>query len=180
MIQRPFTKHICADAIRAQRGQAVVEAAFLIPLLLVSLLLLIQPAILLYTSLVMQAAASECCRIVATESLLEQNAEAVKGYAMRRLAAVPEQDNFHVHEPTCTWNIMTSGNETTGEVVVSISDEVKPLPLFDVGLRSLGVLNERGNLTLRIEHRMTTKANWVRDNELATAPKRWVERWNDS
>ena len=42
-----------------ESGQATVEAAFLLPVLFVGLLLLMQPGILLYDRLVMQAAASE-------------------------------------------------------------------------------------------------------------------------
>ena len=54
---------------RAQEsGQATVEAAFLIPVLLVALLLLMQPGILLYDRLVMNAAASEACRLLATKT----------------------------------------------------------------------------------------------------------------
>ena len=44
-----------------ESGQATVEAAFLLPVLFVGLLLLMQPGILLYDRLVMQAAASEGC-----------------------------------------------------------------------------------------------------------------------
>lgn len=161
-------------------GQASVEAAFLIPLLLLTLLLLIQPAILLYTYLVMQGAAAEACRIVSTETLLEQNAEAVERYTMRRLAAVPQQDNFHVHDPACTWNIVYSGNDATSTVSVQITNQVKPLPLFDFGLAALGLLNEQGNFQMSASHQLQTKSDWVRDNEWGIDPERWVERWNAS
>jgi hypothetical protein len=163
-----------------ERGQAVVEAAFLIPLLLLALLLLIQPAILLYTTLIMQSAAAETCRIVATESLMEKNAEAVEGYALRRLAAVPQQENFHVHNPTCSWKITYTGDETASEVWVEISNEVKPLPLFDFGLKALGVLNENGNYQIKISHHLTTKSAWAQASPLGNNPNDWIERWNAS
>ena len=51
-----------------ESGQATVEAAFLLPVLFVGLLLLMQPGILLYDRLVMQAAASEGCRLLATKN----------------------------------------------------------------------------------------------------------------
>ena len=51
-----------------ESGQATVEAAFLLPVLFVGLLLLMQPGILLYDRLVMQAAASEGCRLLATKT----------------------------------------------------------------------------------------------------------------
>lgn len=163
-----------------ENGQAVVEAAFLIPLLLLALLLLIQPAILLYTTLVMQGAAAETCRIVATESLMEKNVNAVEDYAKRRLAAIPQQDSFHVHEPSCTWIVTYTGDESTSEVSVEITNEVKPLPLFDFGLEALGVLNDKGNFQLKVSHHLTTKNTWVQENPLGTDPNQWIERWNVS
>jgi hypothetical protein len=168
------------QAMHRDTGQATVEAAFLIPLLLLVLLLLIQPAILLYTRLVMQSAAAETCRIVATESLMEKNADAVEGYAKRRLAAIPQQDNFHVHEPTCSWTINYTGDETTNEVSVEITNEIKPLPLFDFGLKALGVLNDAGNYSLSVTQRLTTKNTWVQENPRGTNPNQWIEQWNAS
>lgn len=165
---------------KEEAGQASVEAAFLIPIVLLALLLLIQPAIVLYTYMVMQGAAAESCRIVATESVLEQNAEAVEKYTMRRLSSVPQQDNFHVHEPTCTWKVTHTGNEASSEVSVTITNELKPLPLFDFGLEALGLLNEHGNYQLSASHHLQTKTAWVANNALGSTPKRWVERWNDS
>ena len=72
------------------KGQATVEAALLIPALLISLLLLIQPGILLYTRMVMEGAAAEGCRVLATASSLEENTETVEGFIKRRLASVPK------------------------------------------------------------------------------------------
>ena len=137
------------------KGQATVEAALLISALLISLLLLIQPGILLYTRMVMEGAAAEGCR-------------------------VPQQENFHVHDPACSWQIDLSGNEASEEVTVSISTEVKPLPLFDFGLDALGVLNSNGNYELKVSHHLTTKSTWVRENTISNEPERWIERWNDS
>ena len=50
------------------RGQSTVEGAFLIPVILLLLMLLIQPGILLYNRVVMQSAASEGCRLISTRS----------------------------------------------------------------------------------------------------------------
>lgn len=163
-----------------ESGQATVEAAFLIPTLLLTLLLLIQPGILLYTYLVMESAAAETCRIVATESLLEQNYASVDSYAKRRLAAIPQQENFHVHDPACTWFIDYGGNETTGGVEVEIQTEVKPLPFFDFGLDALGLLNQNGNIVLKAHHYLDTKSDWVRENPIGSNPTQWIERWKDS
>lgn len=148
--------------------------------LLISLLLLIQPGILLYTRMVMEGAAAEGCRVLATASSLEENTATVEDFVKRRLASVPQQENFHVHDPACSWQIDLSGNEASEEVTVSISTEVKPLPLFDFGLDALGVLNSNGNYELKVSHHLTTKSMWVRENTISNEPERWIERWNDS
>ena len=51
---------------RGGAGQSTIEAAFLIPVIFVCLLVLIQPAILLVNKLVMEAAAYEGCRYALT------------------------------------------------------------------------------------------------------------------
>ena len=185
---RPASLLLLANARNASQhtarsrtsGQATVEAALLIPALLISLLLLIQPGILLYTRMVMEGAAAEGCRVLATASSLEENTATVEDFVKRRLASVPQQANFHVHDPACSWQIDLSGNEASEEVMVSISTEVKPLPLFDFGLDALGVLNSNGNYELKVSHRLTTKSAWVGENTISNEPKRWIERWNDS
>ena len=88
------------------RGQATVEAAFLIPVVLVLLLLLIQPGILLYNQLVMAAAASEGCRLLATKTdraVVSQ--EKCESYIMRSLGSVSPHDMFHIHVGGCSWVI---------------------------------------------------------------------------
>lgn len=164
----------------SETGQATVEAAFLIPTLLLTLLMLIQPAILLYTRMVMEGAAAEGCRVLATESALEQNTEEVEDFIKRRLASIPQQANFHVHEPECTYTITKSGNEGTSEVSVEITSEIKPLPLFDFGLAALGVLNENGNYQLKVSKQLKTKAAWVQASGMAGDPAQWISRWQDS
>lgn len=163
-----------------ERGQAVVEAAFLIPALLLSLLLLIQPGILLYTRMVMEGAAAEGCRVLATASDLEQGTDTVESFVKRRLASVPQQPNFHVHDPACSWVITLNGGETASQVSVQITNEIRPLPLFDFGLEALGVLNARGNYEITVTKELTTKSTWVQENTLSNDPEQWIERWNVS
>lgn len=75
-----------------QRGQASVEAALLLPTILLLLALLMQPACLLYTRCVMEGAAVEVARLAATA----REGLDVRPFALRRLAAVPEVSVFHV------------------------------------------------------------------------------------
>ena len=51
-----------------ERGQSTVEAAFLFPVVFVLVLLLVQPGILLYDRIVMEGAAADACRLLATKT----------------------------------------------------------------------------------------------------------------
>lgn len=156
------------------RGQATVEAAFLLPALMLLLLLLLQPGILLYDRMVMQGAAADACRLLATSAGDRAYCE---DYVRRRLGAVPQQENFHVHESGCTWNIAFSGDETSAQVGVEISTEVKPLPLIDVGGALLGLLNESGNFEVRVSASAPTQPAWVEGAIAGGNPAAWVGAW---
>lgn len=155
-------------------AQATVEGAFLIPVILLMLMLLIQPGILLYDRMVMQAAASEGCRLVATKPSGD-SADAYKGYVIRRLGSVPQQENFHVHEGNCTWVVTFEGDELSSQVSVSIENQVKPLPFFDFGAQVLGLLNGSGNFTQKVSVSLTSKSPWVVSNRQGIDPQGWVE-----
>lgn len=157
------------------RGQATVEGAFLIPVILLLLLLLIQPGIILYDRMVMGAAAAEGCRLLATRTaVLEGSDEACEQYVRRRLGAVPQQENFHVHESGCSWVIELAGDEHASSVSVSIETQIEPLPLFDFGAAALGLTNGSGNFVQRVEVSQPVRATWLEDNELGLDPRAWV------
>ena len=99
---------------REEAGQATVEAAFALPIALALVILLVQPGILLYDRIVMQQAAAETCRLLATTP--EGDPSGVcRAFALRRLGAVPEQDCFHVHQGGCTWEVELEGGESLVE-----------------------------------------------------------------
>ena len=159
-------------------GQSTVEGAFLIPILLLLLLLLIQPSIFLYDRMIMQAAAAEGCRALATQSeSFSGGAKPYEDYVLRRLGAIPQQDNFHVHSSECSYQIEMAGNEMSENVSVSITNELKPLPFFDMGARVLGLTNDNGNFEIRVEIKTPSKASWVLNNEEGMDPKGWVRQW---
>ena len=78
---------------RGTRGQATVEAALLIPALLLGLVIAAQPGIVLFDRVVMEAAAAEGCRALETASAADEG-EVVE-YVQRRLGAVPAVSAFH-------------------------------------------------------------------------------------
>lgn len=163
---------------RASAGQSTIEAAYTIPLIFVLLLLLIQPGILLYNQMVMQAAAAEGCRLLATKTDgAGQSYEACEKYLLRRLGSIPPQNNFHLHEGECSWDIELKGDEHSDTVEVVISHAVKPLPLLDMGASLLGLTDGAGNVSQVASAASKTQPSWVLGNELGMNPREWVEQW---
>lgn len=140
------------------QGQATIEAAFALPILMLLILLLLQPGVMLYDRIVMQGAAMEGCRLLATSS--DGSSGTCEDYLRRRLSAIPQVDFFHVHSGGCTWRINMSGNEDAASTSVSISTEVKPLPLIGLGAGFLGLTNGNGNLTIEVEASAQTQPSW--------------------
>ena len=159
-------------------GQGTVEAALAIPILFLLMLLLLQPGIVMYDRLVMGSAAAEGCRLLATSTdalgFMDGSCEA---FVRHRLASVPQQDCFHVHDGECGWDIRFSGNESSGVVSVSIANELKPLPLFDTGATLLGLTNGRGNLVIEESVSMPSQPDWVASSPAGADPASWIGAW---
>ncbi len=159
-----------------ERGQSTVEAAFVLPIVMLLVLFLLQPGIILYDRIVMQSAATEGCRLLST--LPSDNTSEGEDYIKRRLSAVPQQDLFHVHsDSACSWVIELVGNETTSQVSVSILTEVKPLPLLDIGAALLGMTNDEGNLEVKVEAQLQSQPDWVLSDEGSLDPTNWIGAW---
>lgn len=175
---RAVTERRCVlRRARDEAGQATVEAAFALPVLMVLLLLLMQPGIVLYDRIVMEGAATEACRLLATTAQAERST--VEAFLRRRLSAVPEQDLFHRHSDGCTWSIEMEGCDTTSTVTVFIGNEVRPVPLIDAGATLLGLTNDAGNLEIAVEVTLPTQPSWTSAVEGGLRPRGWVNRWND-
>lgn len=140
---------------RSQAGQATVEAALVIPTVMVVFALLLQPVCLSYTRAVMRAAAAECAR--ATATAYGGDTEACRAYALRRLAAVPEVPLFHVGGPA-DWNVDV---ERAGrQVNVHIVGHARPLPLM--GLLAARALRRDGRgLVLEVSLQENVRPSWL-------------------
>lgn len=159
-------------------GQGTVEAAFALPILLIALLLLIQPGILLYDRIVMEGAAAEGCRLLATKTDAFGDADgSCEAFVRHRLAAIPPVDCFHMHDGGCTWDIAMSGGEKSKKVSVTISTKVKPLPLLDGGAALAGFVDGDGALTVKVERSMPTQPDWVANAKGGKNPKSWIGAW---
>ncbi|GKG91661.1 MULTISPECIES: TadE/TadG family type IV pilus assembly protein [Gordonibacter] len=161
-----------------ERGQATVEAAVLIPVLFTALLLLLQPGILLYDRMVMQGAAAEGCRLLATKTAALGDMDgSCEAFVRHRLGAVPPHDCFHVHHGGCSWDIVMTGDEGSQMVSVSVGTDVRPLPLLDVGATLLGMTDAAGNLHLETTVSLPVQPTWVDGAEAGRNPAAWIGAW---
>ncbi len=135
-------------------GQASVEAALLVPSLLVVLALLVQPACLLYTRAVMSSAAAETARMAATAS----SADDAVAFAKRRLCAVPEVSAFHAGGED-DWSVEVEGTGT-GKARVTITGHARPLPLTAAIAGALSGSDADG-VRLEVTKEVQAHASWV-------------------
>ena len=163
-----------------ERGQGTVEAALVIPVLFVLLLLLLQPGIVLYDRMVMRGAAAEACRLLATGSdAYGGSGASCEAFVRHRLAAVPQHDCFHVHGGGCTWGIESTGGEGSETVTVRITNELCPLPIVDIGATLLGATNAAGNLEIEESVTMPTQPAWVASSPLGLDVAGWIGAWSE-
>jgi hypothetical protein len=158
-------------------GQATVEAAVLIPVLFLLILMLTQPVILLYNHIVMGNAAAEGCRLLATgtrQGMYSQ--DKYEGYVKRRLASIPPLEIFHVRGGVKGWNIALVGDENSKEVTVRITNKLKPLPLLDWGFAIFDKRDENGYITQEVEVTMPTQPAWVWESG-SGGPAEWTRQW---
>lgn len=137
-------------------GQASVEAALLVPVVLLLVALLAQPACVLYTRSVMAATAAELTRLAATSRGTDEDA---RSYALRRLAAVPDVPLFH-EGGLGAWEVTVTGPGDDGRVTASVEGGVRPLPLLGAIVAALGPTGG-GVVRLRVEMTREVRANWI-------------------
>ena len=161
-----------------ERGQATVEAAVLILVLFTALLLLLQPGILLYDRMVMQGAAAEGCRLLATKTAAQGDMDgSCEAFVRHRLGAVPPHDCFHVHRGGCSWDLVLAGDEGSQTVSVTVGTDVCPLPLLDAGAALLGMTDAAGNLHLETTVSLPAQPAWVDGAEAGRDPAGWIGAW---
>lgn len=98
-----------------------MEAAFLLPVVLGVLALMLQPACLLFSLAVMRSAAAESARVATTNTDVGRCQE----FAKRRLEGVPDVEIFHTGE----WDVTVERGDQ-GQASVRIQGHARPLPLI--------------------------------------------------
>lgn len=162
----------------SERGQSTVEAAYLIPVVFLLLLVCCQPMILLYNRMIMENAAAEGCRLLATATPMGSHSdEKYEGYIKRRLAAIPPLDVFHSHTGNKKWDIELVGDENSRDVCVSIINKLKPLPLLGWSSQLVGMCDSEGYLTQQVTATLPAQPAWVWENS-SDSPARWVRQWS--
>lgn len=151
------------------RGQASVEAAFLLPVLFFLLALLLQPLCIFYTRATMALAASEGVRVMTT---MPQTSSAEYGerFVRRRLEAIPELGIFHVGNSD-SWEIEASGGEAEKEASIVIRGQVQPLPLL--GVLALPFTGANGVIELQVEASAPVRPDWLGGDY-----ETWVSAWD--
>ena len=150
--------------ILRQDGQSSVEAALLLPSLMVVVALLIQPTCLLYTRCIMSSAANEAVRMLATAT----NKDEVIAFVKRRLAAVPEVSIFHSGGED-DWAVEVEQGE---EVSVAVTGHVRPLPLMGFISAALGTADETG-LAMSVLAKGRSQQVWVEGSY-----DDWADLWS--
>ena len=151
-----------------------MEAALLIPVLFTVLLILLQPGIILYDRVVMNYAAAEGCRLLATSTeSAGMTQERCQDLVRRHLGAIPQQELFHVHDGGCSYQIELSGGESSAVVAVKITNKVKLLPLFSTGARFAGASPD-GYVEISVARSARTKAPWLGTGASGLDPDSWV------
>ena len=155
---------------RGRRAQSTVEAAFLLPTFLTLVLLALQPVCLLYTRAVMESAAAETARLMTTTTVGDD--EDIKEFARRRLAAVPDISIFHAGGPL-SWDIELGRADAGGASSVSVTGEVKPLPVIGAFAQAMGSAGQNGYVELRVDVSYRSRPEWLEGDYDS-----WIAAWD--
>lgn len=137
-------------------GQATIEAAVLLPTLMLVIALLVQPVCIIYTRSAMRSAAAEAARAIATD--YDGDLSDCRSYVLRRLEAVPDAPLFHSGGAS-DWSISLSRGGRS--VNVEVVGHVRPLPLLGVALAAFSESDGKG-IVLRESLREEVQPSWIR------------------
>lgn len=141
---------------------------------MVLMAMLVQPACLLYTRCVMQSAAGEACRLVATSTRAQAAAPtAQRAYVLRRLEAVPPIPLFH-EGGDAGWTIEVEGSTEGHEASARIATTARPLPLVGVLAGLLGQTDASGAIVLEVSVSRATRPDWLEGGY-----DDWVAIWDE-
>ncbi len=147
-------------------GQSTIEAAILLPTLMLLLGIVLQPACVLYTRTAMRHAAAEGLRAASTATSLDS----CESFVLRRLRSVPDVAMFHVGGRD-GWDVSVETDGDTPIVAVEIEGRLRPLPIVGLVFAAFGETDE-GDLVLRERVEEASRASWVEGDY-----EEWTEVW---
>lgn len=143
-----------------------MEAAALLPVLLLLVVLLAQPLCALYTLTIMRHAASEGVRVLATTT----DVGTVRPFVLRRLRAVPEASLFHVGG-SGDWEVWCDRGGDGMTVTVGIRGHLRPLPMLGAVVSLMGQRDQRG-VVLQSEVSQRVRSQWMEGSYDV-----WIAQW---
>ncbi len=149
-------------SFRSEMGQASIEAAFILPVVLLIIGLTIQPMLYLYTKAMMQEACLEGVRYATTQD----KDELLVRYVRRRLESIPPMEIFHSGGQG-EWDIEVVRSERS--IYIAVGSIMKPIPVL--GNPSLLVLpSKEGGLYVEANATCDLSPSW-REGDY----EEWVE-----
>ncbi len=159
----------CIDVARENRAQSTVEAAFLLPTFLTLVLLALQPVCLLYTRAVMESAAAETARLMTTTTVGED-----KSSRSLRAADLPRCQTFRFSMPAgLSWDIELGRADAGGVSSVSVTGEVKPLPVIGAFAQAMGSAGQNGYVELKVDVSYRSRPEWLEGDYDS-----WIAAWD--
>lgn len=166
---RPFIEAV----IQERRAQSSIEAALLLPVLVVVFALLLQSGIVMYTKINMRVAAAQACRLYAVQAEgfeRRHQKDRYREFVLHRLQAVPKLEIFHKGSDK-DWNIRFETSQ--GSVAVSIEHEYRPLPLWGLAASFMGYERRDGAVTTKVKVSSPVRPAWIKGGY-----REWQAQWS--
>lgn len=138
---------------KQKSGQASVEAALILPVILMIIALIVEPVCLLYTKTVMDGACAEGLRVATTTS----DIELIESYIRRRLKAIPEVPLFHKGGEK-DWNISIEKKDKNASI--EITGHAAAMPPIGWCLFLVGQVDGQG-IVLKSILSVNTYPDWI-------------------
>lgn len=139
----------------------------LLPVLMLVVALLLQPALVLYTRSVMWSAATQTARAAAIST--DGSSAPYLEFCKRRLAAVPPLEIFHTGGEQ-GWRIEVKG-AGSGEATVHVEGSLRPIPLLGVVASVFGRM-DGALLTLEVDATSKVGPVWK-----SGGYESWISMW---
>ena len=132
-----------AELRQSEKGQALAELPYVVLVSCLLILMMLQPAVFLYTQMALGQIASGVARIAATEeaTLTSSKERLIRSYVADKLEGLPKGSAFRIPG---TLRVDVKGNAYSERIEVEVRVDQKPLPLL-APLMGVGV---NGNVTV--------------------------------